>query len=1134
MKKYASGLIWSQIFLQTFLPLSPIIVSHSVAAQPRALFSVDGQDTAPASPFSADRNDTSAQQKTVLPYSSAMRQGAQILASGNVSDSARSLAVGTVSGEFQQWLSQFGTARIQLDMDRYGHWNHSSGDLLVPLYDNQRSLLFAQGGIRKPSDRLTANLGLGVRTFWQNGWMTGGNVFFDEDFTGHNRRAGFGAEAWRDYLRLSANTYVGTTSWHRSRDFDGHWQEKPADGYDLRVQGWLPAYPQLGAKLVWEQYYGSQVALFNKDNLQRNPYAVTTGVEYTPLPLVTLGANQKQGRGGHDTHLSLGLQWRFGQDWRWQTDPANVQIMRTLAGNRHDLVDRNNEIVLQYRRSPEQAVAHLAITVVTDNSPADGITRNVLQVLATNRDGQPVHNAPLNWNVPQDGSINLTASSSATSDSGLVSVTLTSTKEQTVPVTVQSGKVSSSQNSHFLAVTVSHIALAVTQDNAVADGSSTNRVTATLTDSNGRPVTGQKVDWTVPESVTIRENSSASDTSGKSTVHLTSTTAGSVAVSASAGSQTMHGTVHFTGNAASAKISRTIVTTDGSPADGRASNVAQVTVTDENGNTLPGQTVTWKADRSTVSLGQSAVTDASGQTTVTFTDTTAGSLMLTASLANGNSSTVQSLFVSDLNTARLDLTVTSGAKASGSDPNTATVSVADANGNALANTTVTFSVTGDAKLSSSTVSTSTSGKAQITLTSLHAGTVQVTARLAGGSSMTRDCRFVVDLDSTSLMMTATTGALADGSATNTAVATLKDRDGNPLSEQVLTMEASGSAKLSVTTGTTDSNGQVMTTLSDGAEETITVTASLSNGKQATTEVAFIGFSVTDLKTSSAIVRADGVTSATLTAMVKDANGLAVANTPVTFTPTGSAKLNNTLVTTNDSGQAQVMLTDDVGETVVVTAKANKSSNDTGKTIQVTFVANNITDIAVNGTAVTHRRSFAADSGFPETGFSGASFTLNLNNSTTPASDYTWRSSQDWVAVSNGVVTFSGTPSSGTRNVIISATPKTGSGTLSWSFALTHWFTFSSGTMSAAGADSYCAAQGQSVPSKDLLDYTDYGLTRVGSLWSEWADSLPSNSSSAVWASETGRYSRYYMFLYDGHIYDNASNHSFGAACVTRL
>lgn len=1143
MKKITTGMIWTQIVLQALLPVSSIAKTF----QPSEHLS---QPASPTSPFSADRQNNSQSDDAgeVLPYSTTLSQGARMLAAGNTADSARSLAVGAASGEIQQWLSQFGTARIELNMDRHGSWSHSSGDLLVPLYDNRGSLLFVQGGMRNPADRLTGNLGLGVRTFHQNGWMVGGNVFFDEDFTGHNRRVGIGGEAWRDYLRLSANTYVGTTNWHTSRDFDGTWQEKPADGYDVRAQGWLPAFPQLGAKLVWEQYYGQQVALFDKDHLQRNPYAVTAGVEYTPVPLVTLGADQKQGSGEHDTQLSLGLHWQFGHDWRWQLDPANVQAMRTLAGSRYELVDRNNEIVLQYRKSPEQGVSHLTMTVVTDNSPADGVTRNVLQVLATNRDGQPVRSAPLSWSVTSDGSATLPTASAVTDENGLASATLTSTKVQTVPVTVQSGNVSASQNSHFMAVAVSKIALSVAQDNAVADGTSADAVTATLTDSNGRPVAGQTVTWTVPEGVTLREKSSVSDASGKVTVHLTATVAGSAVIRAAAGNQSVEGTVHFTGNAASAKVATLSVTTDGSPSDGKTANVAQVTVTDANGNALAGQTVSWKADKSTVSFGQSVVTDASGKTTVSYTDTAAESLTLTATLSNGNSATASSLFVSDRNSARLkSLDVTSGAKASGTDVNTATVTVTDANGNALTNTAVTFSVTGSAKLNASTVSTDGSGRAQVTLTDVQAETVQVTAKLATGSSMTKESSFVADLNSAQLAVTSSTGALADGSAVNMATVTLKDRNGTPLSGQGVTLAATGDAKLSATSGNTDGNGQVVVTLTDTAAETVTLTASLSNGKQSTAQAAFTGFSVTELKTSTASVKANGMDSATLTATVKDARGKVVPDTPVTLSVTGRAELSATTATTNASGQVQVTLTDGTGEAVTVMAKAQNSRSDAGKTTTVTFVASTITGITVNNTYADGGRQFTGDSGFPKTGFAGASFTLSIDNGTLPVTDYSWSSSQPWVSVSNGTVTFTGKPTSGTKSVTITATPKSGKGAVTWAFTLESWFTFIGGVKGIAETDNTCSNLGQSVPSKDLLDYTDMGGTRVGSLWSEWADSIPrkvtGGGNDVVWAAETGRYSRYYMILSTGHIYDNGKNaesggtqgdYSYGAACVTAL
>lgn len=94
---------------------------------------------------------------------------------------------------------------------------------------------------------------------------------------------GGGAEVATDYLKFSANTYFGLTGWHQSRDFSSY-DERPADGFDIRTEAYLPAYPQLGGKLMYEKYRGDEVALFGKDDRQKDPHAVTLGVNYTPVP----------------------------------------------------------------------------------------------------------------------------------------------------------------------------------------------------------------------------------------------------------------------------------------------------------------------------------------------------------------------------------------------------------------------------------------------------------------------------------------------------------------------------------------------------------------------------------------------------------------------------------------------------------------------------------------------------------------------------------------------------------------------------------------------------------------------------------------------------------------------------------
>lgn len=133
--------------------------------------------------------------------------------------------------------------------------------------------------------------------------MLGANIFLDYDLSRDHARAGFGGEYWRDFLKLSANAYVGLTGWKTSPDVEDY-EERPASGWDLRAEGYLPSYPQLGAKMVYEQYYGNEVGLFGKDERQKNPHALTAGVSWTPVPLLKLSAEQRAARPGSMTPAS--------------------------------------------------------------------------------------------------------------------------------------------------------------------------------------------------------------------------------------------------------------------------------------------------------------------------------------------------------------------------------------------------------------------------------------------------------------------------------------------------------------------------------------------------------------------------------------------------------------------------------------------------------------------------------------------------------------------------------------------------------------------------------------------------------------------------------------------------------------
>ncbi|HFS8112836.1 TPA: inverse autotransporter beta domain-containing protein [Enterobacter asburiae] len=270
---------------------------------------------------------------------------------GSVAAQAKGFAVNQANQEINNWLSGAGTARAKLNIDNKGRVDGSELDLLIPLNDTLSSLTFTQFGLRHIDDRTMANLGIGQRHYPEGEWMFGYNAFFDYDLRRDHSRVGLGLELARDYLKFGANSYFRTSNWRASPDVTDY-DERPANGFDLRTEAYIPALPQLGGSLAYEQYYGNEVGLFGKNNRTRNPGALTAGLSYTPFPLLSLGIERKQGTtsGDGDTRFNIGLTYDINGSWSRQVDPDTVKETRTLAGARYDLVERNNEIVLEYRK----------------------------------------------------------------------------------------------------------------------------------------------------------------------------------------------------------------------------------------------------------------------------------------------------------------------------------------------------------------------------------------------------------------------------------------------------------------------------------------------------------------------------------------------------------------------------------------------------------------------------------------------------------------------------------------------------------------------------------------------------------------------------------------------------------------
>lgn len=707
-----------------------------------------------------------------------------------------------VDRKVNDFLSQFGTVRANFNTG--DQLNGSALDLLLPLYDRPDSLLYSQWGWRRKNSRNTLNWGLGWRYQPGNGWLFGSNVFLDDDITGDNRRAGFGLELWRDYLKLSVNGYVGTTNWRTSEQRSGY-DEKPADGFDVRMAAFLPAYPQLGGMLKYERYYGQNVALFDDDTLQSDPSAVTAGLTYTPFPLLDLAVEQKSGSGQrHDTRVDMNIVWRPGVSLNRQLDPREVGTIRSLDVSRYDLADRNYTVVLQYKK--EQLIrlslpAHLqgyggdtarVNATVTSHNPIAGIDWDMHQLTAAGGSWRPVTTDSVEITFPpyQSGKGNLFEIGAIARDNqGNVS-----------PEAWSTGEVLYSDHDDTPARTGT---LTVVADNAKADGVARNRVQASVTDDKGTPLKGEAVTFRAADGAQITPQSGQTDADGQLSATLTSTTPGVSEVTASlqkGGSRSV--ITHFVGDAPPVETLNIIA--NNARANGVAGNRVQARVTDDKGTALKGETVTFRASNGAQITPQSGQTDADGQLSAVLTSTTPGDSVVTATLPEGGSQSVTTHFLGE---TRLDLVVLrDNAIGDNTETDEVEAAVTDTQGRPAPGVAVTFrTLSGFAEVDTPQVTTDADGRASTTVRSqITHNTVSIEASTDDGKTSTTEVHFYPMGYSEE---TERNNAPADGVSTDIFAVTLTRPDGSPAVGKVVTFESRSSGMhLSGSTALTDSQG----------------------------------------------------------------------------------------------------------------------------------------------------------------------------------------------------------------------------------------------------------------------------------------------------------------------------------------
>ncbi len=917
-------------------------------------------------------------------------QAGQILSSDNITNSsinyAKSVGEGLINQQINDWLNQKGTARVSVDSD-----SKLSGDMLLPIVGNNDSLLFTQLGMHGNEDRNTANLGFGYRQYI-GAWIYGINTFYDYDYTGKNARLGVGGEAWTDYLKLAANSYYGLTGWHQSHLSDMEdYDERPANGFDLRAEAYLPSYPQLGANIKYEQYFGSGIDLgtgTDPDDLKDNPKALTVGLNYTPVPLITLKGEHSVGD-KNESLIGLDVTYRFGVPWEQQISTDSVDTLRSLKGSMFEFVDRNYEIVMQYRK---QDLLHITLP---DNVNAKAAETIILPLTVT-KDKYGLKD--VDW----------TASPEFIANGGTFRQLSLTQLEVKLPTYVYNQRTNAAQqyvikavgvdnngNSSNTATTTLNVApsksviskLIISPSGSLpANDTDYFTVTAIVVDEQGQPAAAEAIKFNIDDlkdstgqsAATLfkdghsdgQELTANTDSQGKATIYVRSKLAkeGTITATMSNGNY-LSGRLNFVTDTASAQISDLEVINNNAPSDGQSTDKLKVTVKNGNNTPLANATVELSASHGAILVGGSTVvTDAEGQATVLVANLTGGDTTITARI-NDSTKTQVITFVAGKSTATIaqgDLTTTQDAVANGIATNKITAKITDANANTVSNVAVHFTVSNGAQITTVIGVTGDDGIATATVTSLKAETYTVTAQIPdSGNSAQVDTRFIADSSTATIIDSNLTidpnGALDNGVNTDNVEAIVTDANGNLVPNATVNFVVASGATITTVIGTTGTDGKATAIVTSNTSGKYAVTATV-NGHSASKDAVFIADSGTatitsgNLKVTADNALANGTAMDAVQAKVTDAHGNTVPNVTVNFTADHGAIVTTASAVTDVNGLASTTLSNTTSGTTNIVAAVN----GTNQNVNTNFAPDDSTATIINGNFVVTQNNAKAN------------------------------------------------------------------------------------------------------------------------------------------------------------------------------
>lgn len=746
--------------------------------------------------------------------------------------------------------------------------------------------------------------------------------------------------------------------------------------------------------------------------------------------------------------------------------------------------------------------AQVNLNVTEDNFIANNVGMTRLQATVTDGNGNPLANEAVTFTLPADVSASFTlgqGGSAITDINGKAEVTLSGTKSGTYPVTVSVNNYGVSDTKQVTLIADAGTAKLASLTSVYSFVVSTTEgatMTASVTDANGNPVEGIKVNFR-GTSVTLSSTSVETDDRGFAEILVTSTEVGLKTVSASLADKPTEVISRLLN--ASADVNSATITSLEIP-EGQvmvAQDVAvKAHVNDQFGNPVAHQPVTFSAEPSSqMIISQNTVsTNTQGVAEVTMTPERNGSYMVKASLANGASLEKQLEAIDE----KLTLTASSpliGVYAPTGATLTATLT--SANGTPVEGQVINFSVTPEgATLSGGKVRTNSSGQAPVVLTSNKVGTYTVTASFHNGVTIQTQTTVKVTGNSSTAHVASFIADPSTIAATNTDLSTLKttveDGSGNLIEGLTVYFALkSGSATLTSLTAVTDQNGIATTSVKGAMTGSVTVSAVTTAGGMQTVDITLVAgpadTSQSVLKSNRSSLKGDYTDSAELHLVLHDISGNPIkVSEGMEFVQSGTnvpyIKISAIDYSLNINGDYKATVTGG-GEGIATLIPVLNGVHQAGlsTTIQFTRAEDKIMSgtVSVNGTDLPTTT-------FPSQGFTGAYYQLNNDNFAPgkTAADYEFSSSASWVDVdATGKVTFKNVGSNWER---ITATPKSGGPSYVYEIRVKSWWVNAGEAfMIYSLAENFCSSNGYTLPRANYLNHSS--SRGIGSLYSEWGD-----------------------------------------------